>query len=210
MKSPHVLCTHLRYCFYLAKIQVLFQTNPHSLRFYQIKEVSEGAEETSGCQRCWWAVCNCWERITRLQTPDRRRHESLTAGKPQGFSVCSHFAPHSVSLDLLRISSRCSAAILLSPSPHCTVSFGSFYHLSSPHVSLPVSVWLTSYVPQAGAHLAPSLRRPFTPLPPPPHTWLPSLFSSQFSPLSSYFILSNPFHGASCVNNRDRPSMFSQ
>lgn len=28
--------------------------------------------------------------------------------------------------------------------------------------------------------------------------------------LISYFILSNPFHGASCVNNRDRPSMFSE
>lgn len=30
------------------------------------------------------------------------------------------------------------------------------------------------------------------------------------SPLSSYFILSNLFHGASCVNNRDGPSVFSQ
>ena len=40
-------------------------------------------------------------------------------------------------------------------------------------------------------------------------SFLPQLSPSPTSSLSSYFILSNPFHGASCVNNRDQPSVFS-
>ena len=123
---------------------------------------------------------------------------SLTTRKPQGFLLHVLFALPTLLL-----------------SPHCIISFGLFCHLlSQQNLSLYLYCSPPTVCPLSPAHIHPlTLRRPVILHPSsPPHPTRLALFPLFFPALSpsSYFILSNPFHGASCVNNRDRPSMFSQ
>lgn len=113
-----------------------------------------------------------------------------------------------------RTGPHCKCAVLA----HCCLK-GLHFASSTQHLkpSLLLFMSFTTSVPQLRAYLAFNSLSAMPPPPPGPTSYstlgsIPLFLSSSvplISLLISYFILSNPFHGASCVNNGDRPCVFS-